>query len=132
VGICEGGGLELANALEDPGRRALALRRARELSSMQQRPPPKEVFERLLSAASRVPRPAKLRRDEVVRCPRGNVLFRVKRNHRGVALLMPLASASPTALEEVKRIVAVTLGARASAAIQPTSGAIARKTQTIA
>lgn len=125
VAICEGWGLDLAEALDDPARRPVVLRRAREVASMRQRPSPREVFERLVSTAHRTPRSAQSRRDEVVHCAGGHVLFRVKRHLRAVALLMPLSVASPAVLEEVKRTVAVILAGNASVATQPTAQSVA-------
>jgi ParB family chromosome partitioning protein len=99
--ICEGWGLELAAALEDPRRREHTIRKARELFREAQKAPAREVYRRLLSAAVTGRKPVAKSRDEVILSSHGTPLFRI-RNARGfIMLMLPMQCVSARCLKEI-------------------------------
>jgi ParB family chromosome partitioning protein len=100
--IREGWGLDLAMALEDPQRREPTIRKAREISLVSSRPPPREICRRLLAAASRGRKPVAKKRDEVVLDDAGEPLFRIRYDRKAVLLVLPVESVSARCLENVR------------------------------
>ena len=103
--ICEAWGLELAAALEDPQRRAHALRAAREIASLANRPSPREVSRRLLSAPAPGRKPVARTHDEVILCDGGKPLFRIRYERAWIDLKLPVGRVSGKALQEIRTAV---------------------------
>jgi ParB family transcriptional regulator, chromosome partitioning protein len=99
--ICEGWGLELAAALENPERRADTINKAREILRAQERLEPREVCRRLLSAHTTGRRASVKSHDEVV-LSEGKLLFRIKHERAWVNLRIPVGRTSAGALCEIR------------------------------
>jgi len=103
--ICEGWGIDLIAALEHPQRRARTLRRARALASGP-RPPGREVYQQLMSAAIKGERTKTVHHDEVIKDPQGQPLFRIRRQHNSIAIFVPLEKVSGRTLESIRQSLA--------------------------
>ena len=105
--ICEGWGLEIAAALQEPGRREYICRRAREIAARKSRPSAGEVCRDLLSASNtgRKPKPVARNRDQVVLSDDGAPLFRVRRSRNTVMLLLPVQSVSARVLNQIHGVL---------------------------
>jgi ParB family chromosome partitioning protein len=104
--ICEGWGLELINALEDPERRPAVIRRARAISTLVPRPAGRDVYHQLLIVAAVR---AKLKPRvcaEVIKDAKGKPLFRVRQQSNSVAIVVPMARISAPVLEQIRLSVA--------------------------
>ena len=103
--IREEWGLELAKALDDPGRRLLTIRTARALTTRSGLPP-QEVFRQLLAASARDRRKLKARsHDEVVSCDKGLVLFRIRQQRKSLAVLLPIQNLSEDSIREIRHLL---------------------------
>lgn len=104
--ICEGWGLDLIDALEDPERRPAIIRRARAIGTLVPRPSSREVYRQLLIVpavrAKLKPRVCA----EVVKDAQGTPLFRVRQQTSSVAIVVPMARMSTRALEQIRLSVA--------------------------
>lgn len=107
--ICEGWGIELADCLEDPKRRQFVLESARLIASAGRRLPAKEVYLRLISAATRGRKLRPRRHDEVVKDEAGAPLFRVRVQTDSVVLVLPAQRVAASTLQHIKEAVAVIL-----------------------
>jgi len=107
--ICEGWGLELATALEDPQRREQIIRKAREVAREPHRPPARELYRRLLSAAAVGRKPVPKARDEVILSDHGAPLFRIRYARTSVLLMLPVQRVSARSLKEIRGAVASVL-----------------------
>lgn len=103
--ICEGWGLALSVALEDPERRDRTIRKARELSQATARLAPGEVYRQLLAASCRGRKPTRRQHDEVVLSCVGRPLFRIRHNHRSLMLLVPVESVPANTLLAIRSAV---------------------------
>jgi ParB family transcriptional regulator, chromosome partitioning protein len=103
--ICENWGLEIAEALEDPQRRATIIRTARTLGAMNPRMKAQAVYRELLFAQQPSRRARKASHDEVVRDDSGAPLFRVRYHRSAIALVLPLAKVSPATLGHIRQAV---------------------------
>lgn len=104
--ICEGWGLDLIDALDDPKRREGTVCAARAISRRTPRPPARDVYQELLAAAANVRRlKANSHCDEVVKDVAGKPLFRIKRQTSSIAVLLPLDSISLKSLERIRHAV---------------------------
>lgn len=101
--ICEGWGLDLYEAWQDPRRRKEIANRARKLGAMTPRPPAREVYQHLLASAQGVRARRPRAHDEVIKGPDGQPLFRVRHQHRTIALLLPSDRLRPKTLEAACR-----------------------------
>jgi ParB family chromosome partitioning protein len=108
VDICEGWGLELAEALEDPDRRRAMIQRARSIAASSPRPPARDVYRRLMTSATRGPHPKTLH-DSVVKSNEGDALFRVRYQSNSIALILPINNVSAQALQRIQTAVAAIL-----------------------
>jgi ParB family chromosome partitioning protein len=99
--ICEGWGLELADAWEDVHRRPILSQRARVFSAQPVRPPPREIYRRLLSAPTAGGKVAR-ERDEVVKSGAGVPLFRIRPQQKTIAVLLPRNTLSAHTFEQVR------------------------------
>jgi ParB family chromosome partitioning protein len=100
--ICEGWGLSLIDALEDPERRQPTIRAARSIAATSPRPSPREVFRQLMSAGAKGRKVRSRARDEVVKDREGRQLFRVRRHSRDLALIIPVERVSATVFEGIR------------------------------
>lgn len=101
--ICEGWGLEIMQALEDPTRRENTIRAARVAGRIEPRPAAREVFRQLMAPPSgrrRIKSPA---HDEVVKDVSGRPLFRIKHQCGSVSFVIPVQKASPDALDSMRQ-----------------------------
>jgi ParB family chromosome partitioning protein len=103
--ICEGWGLDLLEALEDPHRRQPTVQAARAVGRMSPRPSAREVYRHLLTATVGG-RKAKTRvRDEVVKAGDGTPLFRIKHQTNSIAVLLPVEKVSAKSLEAIRQAI---------------------------
>ncbi len=107
--ICEGWGLEILEALEDPRRRDATIRAARTINASSPRPAAREVYRRLQTPSVRGRRTTARHRDEVVKDKSGNSLFRIRRTGRSVAFLLPIQRTGPAVVGLVRQMLAETL-----------------------
>jgi ParB family transcriptional regulator, chromosome partitioning protein len=107
--IREGWGLTLADILADPERRQIAIRVARTIAERSPRTPALEVYRTLLGSSAHGRKPRDLVHDRVVKGRDGSPLFRVRQQHRSIALLLPVERTSARMLEAIQRAVAQVL-----------------------
>ncbi|HEY6924153.1 MAG TPA: ParB/RepB/Spo0J family partition protein [Steroidobacteraceae bacterium] len=100
--ICERWGLDLMQALEDPGKRAPTLSKARAIANAAQRPPPGEVYRALLAASTSTSRVVSKSRDEVILNAAGHPLFRIRKLRKSIAVLLPVEEISAGSLQEIR------------------------------
>jgi ParB family chromosome partitioning protein len=105
VEITETWGLTLSEALADPERRTNVLRKARALAAREDRGSPRQIFEQLMSVAAGVRLRTRLR-DEVVRSPGGETLFRVRRQTRSIVLALPMNATTTRLFPAIRDSVA--------------------------
>lgn len=103
--ICEGWGLDLLSALDDPERRQRTINLARRLGQSWPRPPAREVYRQLLSAGVRGRRVRSGSHDEVVVDLTGAPLFRIRHQQRSVALMLPRDRVSGDVLEALRHSI---------------------------
>ena len=103
--ICEVWAFELASALEDPRRRELTIRAARELARSPERPPSREVCRTLLSAGAKGRKVAPGHRDEVVLSDAGTPLYRIRHDRSWVTLRLPVGRVSAKSLADIRSAV---------------------------
>jgi ParB family chromosome partitioning protein len=99
--ICEGWGLELIQALEDPQRRQRTLDQARKITQEQTRLRAPEVFRQLLAASGRGRRVRARAHDQVIKDLGGQPLFRVRHQSGSLSLIFPLHVLSAEDLEQI-------------------------------
>jgi ParB family chromosome partitioning protein len=109
VDICEGWGLDLAEALENEKSRDATIRCARTISARPIRSPPKDVYRELMAASAGGKKVKAPSHDEVVTAANGSPLFRVRHQINSVALVLPLKSTSSDVLARVKAMVSEVL-----------------------
>lgn len=109
--LCEGWGLALTEALQDPVRRHLTLRTARLLGHQNPRLPARDVYQQLIGATVKGRRVKQSAHDEVVKDDTGAPMFRIRRLRNSVALVVPLARMSPGALERMRLAISGALRA---------------------
>jgi ParB family chromosome partitioning protein len=117
--ICEGWGLELATAIEDPRRRDQTIRTARKLGTERVRPPAREICRQLLAASASGRKPVAKKHDEVVLDSDGDPLFRIRYDRTSVLLLLPVQVVSARCLKEVRSAVTAVLQQESSKAVDP-------------
>jgi ParB family chromosome partitioning protein len=103
--IREGWGHDLSEVLEDPQRRHATIARARALAASSPRPGPLEVYQQLVSAGIRGRKVNRKRHDEVITDADGAPLFRIRRQAKTIALLLPLDKTSAATLEAIRDAV---------------------------
>jgi ParB family chromosome partitioning protein len=106
VSICEGWGLDLMEALEDPKRRQRTVQAARMICAQSPRPAAREVYRNLMASAARGRKVAASEHDEVIKDEGGNVLFRIRQQSNSIAFLLPLSKVSAKTLRRVSAAVA--------------------------
>lgn len=109
VDIRETWALDLAAALDDPQRRSYVCEKARMISSLVSRPPPREVFRHLVLSALGAPKLSTKPRDDVVVGRDGKPLFRIRQQLSTVAILLPAARVSAIRLEQIRALVSAAL-----------------------
>lgn len=108
--ICEGWGIELCDALDDPQRRDRTVRAARSISKRNPRPGPREVYQELLEAVANPHRPrSRSQRDKVVRDASGLPLFRIRQQTSSIAILLPTDKVSTEAMQHISDAIVVIL-----------------------
>lgn len=105
--ICESWGLDLINSWEDPQRQRALARRARAIKTDSHRPSAREVYRFLMDSSTHPRRKASIIiRDEVVRGRNGDPLFRIRHQHRSIAVLLPNYRVSKQSLQEIRTFLA--------------------------
>jgi ParB family chromosome partitioning protein len=104
--ICEGWGLGLAEALEQPERRKSTIQAAREIAAVSPRPHSKEVYRQLLASSVPGRKLKQASHDKVVRGKDGLPLFRIKYRRDSVALILPIEKVSAKSLESIESAIA--------------------------
>jgi ParB/RepB/Spo0J family partition protein len=100
--ISERWGLELLEAMEDPQRREMIVRRAREVAREKRRLDASEVSRRLLAGDCSGRRRGELIRDEIVQGSQGALLFRVRRSKNSLMFLVPNSRISQSTLQRIR------------------------------
>ena len=108
--IRESWGLALLEALDDPERRELTLRRARALSYAKVRPSSGEVYRDLLRASVRGAKVKSRPHDEVVKDASGAPLFRIRQQRDSIALVLPAEKVTEAVLEKIRHRLTRLLG----------------------
>jgi len=103
VDICEGWGLNIMEALEDPHKRQLTLNRARLIGKQKMARSARDVYQELMSAATHGRKVKRAIHDEVVKDERGLPLFRVRQLAGSVAFLVPTGIVNTTSLERLRQ-----------------------------
>ena len=106
LAICEGWGVDLLRMWDNPERRPLISRVARAIAEASPRPAPEKVYERLLCTGSgKGRRRRSSAHDEVVKSTQGRPLFRVRRQRKAIALLLPADQVSPDVLGAIRESI---------------------------
>ncbi len=105
IDICEGWGLELSDALEDPRCRKRIIETARLISTLSPRPSNREIYHRLISASAAGRKPRRSTRDRVVSDDSGEPLFRIQYRRDAIAVLLPIKKTSDGMLAAVERAI---------------------------
>jgi ParB family transcriptional regulator, chromosome partitioning protein len=100
--ICEGWGLDLMEALDDPQRRPAVLRKARELRALLPRRCCREVYRLLMTAPGLREKLKPGKRTEIVKDHRGKLLFRLRQQTSAISLVVPNSRLSAGALEQIR------------------------------
>ena len=100
--ICEGWGLDLMDALDDPQRRPAVLRKARELRAAEPRRCGRDVYRLLMTAPGLREKLKRRERTEVVKDLHGNPLFRLRQQTSAIAIVVPTSRMSARALEQIR------------------------------
>jgi ParB family chromosome partitioning protein len=103
--IREGWGPDLIETLEDVERRKQAIALARTFVDMSPRPAAMDVYQQLISAAVSGRKSRAKPHDEVVTDANGSPLFRIRRQARTIALLLPIEKISADILDAVRDAV---------------------------
>ena len=101
--------LHLADIWDDSSRRGALLRRARALAASHPRPPARAAYAYLVSEMARSPGSRATPLEEVVRGEDGRALFRIRKQRRAIALLLPADSVTHEAYDALKREVSALL-----------------------
>ena len=104
--ICEGWGLSLIEALDDPRRRQATLQRARAIGAAGQRSTAADVYHALLRAPVQGRKIKVSTRDEVVKTSDDVPLFRIQYRRGAIALLLPMEMVSAECLDVIRTSVA--------------------------
>jgi hypothetical protein len=116
--ISETWGLDLAEAWEDPARRATMSSAARRLAQEQARLPPRHVYSQLIGTSAATRRAIRTKRDQIVRSSQGRPLYKVKRLNKTIVLTLPRATLSEPEVDSLLLDIAEILQAgRQSGAI---------------
>lgn len=105
VDILEAWGIDLSDAWERPELRPLLAKNARLMAARPDKPPAREVYEKLISAAVGAKPVRAMKHDEVIVGDSGTPLFRIRRLRRAVVLSLPVTVSTMT-FEHITRTVA--------------------------
>jgi ParB family chromosome partitioning protein len=119
--LCEGWGLDLSEALEDPERRAATLAKARAICAIEPRPPARDVYRSLLAAPARGRKVKARPHDDVVKGDDGAPLFRIKYQSSAIAMVIPTSSVSSASLKLIEHAIAARLAPHYAQTDKPTS-----------
>jgi ParB family chromosome partitioning protein len=105
MSIRECWGLDLYRAWHDPQLRPFVAQRARGIGVATSRMSAKDVYKQLMAPAG----DSKVRQlgghDEVVVCPKGTPLFRIRRHRKFIALLLPVDRVSVNSLKRIRAAI---------------------------
>jgi ParB family transcriptional regulator, chromosome partitioning protein len=100
--ICEGWGVELADALQDPDKRHRTISEARFICASTPRPAGREVYRQLISSAVQGRRPRAMSHDRVVKAQDGTPLFRIRHQRTSIAVILPVEKISAKCLQAIE------------------------------
>jgi ParB family chromosome partitioning protein len=100
--ICETWGLELAEAGSDRARKSQMCERARTISALQNKPPPREIYKQLLTAVAPGRKVRARTRDEVVCGSDAKPLFRIRHQTSTLAILLARQQVSASHMEQIR------------------------------
>ena len=104
--ICEGWGNDLLRVWDNPQHRPLLTRVARSIAGGSPRPAAQAVYEQLICAtASKGRRRRSSAHDEVVKSTHGRPLFRLRRQRKAIAVLLPADQVSADVLGEIRESI---------------------------
>lgn len=127
VDICENWGLELIEIWEDPQRRRSIAQKARCIGEVSPRPAAQDVYRELLASSAHGRKPKQQSHDEVVVDESGVPLFRIRRQTRSIAFLLPLDKVSAQCLERLRSAVSEILHDSSSRPIKLDWEALAKR-----
>ncbi len=107
--ICEGWGLDISQALEDPLRRGSLIRAARSVAGSSPRLSAREVYRRLMSSPAQRRRLKLSAHDEVVKDTLGRPLFRIKHLSSSIAFVLPGDKVAPNLLGAMREAISAIL-----------------------
>jgi ParB family chromosome partitioning protein len=102
VDICEGWGLDIMEALEDPARRVATLTKARRLREQAGRYSPRDIYQQLMLAGARAPKVRRAAHDEVVKDDHGLPLFRIRHLTGTAAFLVRTEMLDAASLDSIR------------------------------
>lgn len=117
--IREAWGVELANVLQDPNRRAQAIHAARSIVTSASRPPAPEVFRKLLSSSITGRKPKVVGHDRVAKDSAGSPLVRIRHQRNSISIVLPIEKVSAKTLHAIERSVVDLRGERNAAGTEP-------------
>jgi ParB family chromosome partitioning protein len=120
--LCEGWGLDLSEALDDPERRSATLAKARTICALDPRPPAREVYRSLLAAPARGRKVKARPHDDVVKSDDGVPLFRIKYQSSAIAMVIPASAVSSASLRLIEHAIASRLSSQCTPSHAPASG----------
>ncbi len=116
--ICETWGLELSEILDKPSRQSV-IQTAREIASIDPRPPAREVYRQLITSSIAGRKVRSMSHDRVVSDENGVPLFRVREHRDSIALLLPMDKISAQSLKNIEAAVVEALSASADSKQAP-------------
>ncbi len=103
--ICERWGLDIDDAIQDPGRRKSIIQRAREIGA-RPRPAAGEVFRQLLTPARRGRKKKLQAAERVIRSEGGVPILRIRQHRSLIAMTLPIEVATDEVQERIQHEVA--------------------------
>jgi ParB family chromosome partitioning protein len=97
--LCEGWGLDLIEALDDPARRQTTIRAARAIANEPLRPASREVYRQLMAASAAGRKIRRGTRDQVVKDGKGRPIFRIRHGGKSVSIVLPVGKVSARTLD---------------------------------
>jgi ParB family chromosome partitioning protein len=104
--ICEGWGIDLLRLWDNPPHRQSITRVARSIAGTSPRPTPESVYEQLIcTGAGKGRRRRSSDHDEVVTNTQGRPLFRLRRQRKAIAFLLPADEVSMEVVGEIRESI---------------------------
>ena len=113
--ICEGWGVQLAEAVQDPERRRPTIQAARQIAGLSPRPPAREIYRQLLTSPVHGRKPRAMAHDKVIRAESGAPLFRIRQQRNAIVVILPIERVSAMCLEQIESSITRILQSPSSA-----------------